>query len=262
MKVIRYVDSAGQTRQGVETVQGRFEAEGIWPNVTPTTKSAEAAKLLAPIIPTQIIGIGQNYRRHAAESNSPVPERPIVFYKNVSAVQDPDGPIRLPKLLPTGKPDYEGELAVVIGRTCRDVAEEDALNYVAGYTCANDVSARDWQREWGGSQWCKAKSFDTFCPLGPVLVGTDEIPDPNALRIKTTLNDEVVQDWGTDDMIFSVKQLIAFLSADTTLPVGTVILTGTPHGVGMGRTPPLWLKPGDRVVVEIEGIGKLANYVE
>lgn len=262
MKIVRYEDPQGRTTFGIDQGGEVFEAEGSFPNLAPSGRRAVAARLLAPLAPAQIIGIGQNYRRHAAESNSPVPEYPVVFFKSVCSVQAPGGPIRLPKILKTEKPDYEGELAVVIGRPCLNATEENAFDHVLGYTCGNDVSARDWQREWGGTQWGRAKSFDTFCPLGPVLVTKDEIPDPNALHIRTTLNGQIVQDWGTDDMIFSVRKLIAFLSADTTLPVGTVIMTGTPHGVGMGRTPPLWLKAGDIVTVEIEGIGALTNPVE
>jgi 2-keto-4-pentenoate hydratase/2-oxohepta-3-ene-1,7-dioic acid hydratase in catechol pathway len=132
---------------------------------------------------------------------------------------------------------------------------------VLGYTCANDVSARDWQREWGGSQWCRGKTFDTFCPLGPCLVTADEIPNPNALQIKTIVGGEVLQDWNTNDMIFDVPTLIEFLSGSTTLLPGTVILTGTPHGVGMARQPARWLKAGDEVTIEIEKIGKLTNPV-
>jgi 2-keto-4-pentenoate hydratase/2-oxohepta-3-ene-1,7-dioic acid hydratase in catechol pathway len=157
--------------------------------------------------------------------------------------------------------DYEGELAVVIGKKCRNVSRDEALEFVLGYTCANDVSARDWQIEWGGSQWCRAKSFDTFCPLGPYLVTADEIPNPNALSIRTTLNGATVQDWRTDDMIFDVPSLIEFLSGSTTLLPGTVILTGTPQGVGMARKPPLWLTEGDLVEISIEGIGTLSNPV-
>jgi 2-keto-4-pentenoate hydratase/2-oxohepta-3-ene-1,7-dioic acid hydratase in catechol pathway len=262
MRVVRSRTPEGRVEFGVEESGVVYRANGEFPNWTRTGERAQVAEVLAPVQPVQIIGIGQNYRRHAAESNSPVPEIPIVFFKNISSVQNPGGPIRLPRILKTNKPDYEAELAVVIGKECKDVTEEDALGYVAGYTCGNDVSARDWQREWGGTQWCRAKSFDTFCPLGPALVTPDEIPDPNALKIRTTLNGEVVQDWNTDDMIFPVRKLIAFLSADTTIPAGTVIMTGTPHGVGMGRTPPLWLKPGDTVTVEIEKIGQLTNHVE
>ena len=262
MKVVRYANPNGVELPAVETFGAYWEAEGTFPEYTASDRRADIHHLLAPVAPTQIIGIGQNYRRHAAESNSPIPEFPVMFWKSVGSVQNPDGPIRLPQVLKTTKADYEVELAVVIGRTCRNATEEDALSFVAGYTCANDVSARDWQRDWGGTQWSRGKSFDTFCPLGPVLVTPDEIEDPNALRLTTTLNGQVVQDWNTSDMIFSVPKLIAFISSDTTLPIGTVILTGTPHGVGMGRTPPLWLKPGDEVTVEIEGIGKLTNWVE
>jgi 2-keto-4-pentenoate hydratase/2-oxohepta-3-ene-1,7-dioic acid hydratase in catechol pathway len=132
---------------------------------------------------------------------------------------------------------------------------------VLGYTCANDVSARDWQKDHGGSQWCRGKTFDTFCPLGPVLVTPDEIPDPAALRIRTTVSGEILQDSPTSDLIFDVPTLIAFLSGSTTLQPGTVILTGTPSGVGMARTPPRWLQPGDVVTVEIDGIGALTNPV-
>ncbi len=150
----------------------------------------------------------------------------------------------------------------MIGRRCKNVARADALDYVLGYTCANDVSARDWQRKpWGGGQWSQAKSFDTFCPLGPVLVTRDEISDPNRLRIRSLLNDQVMQDWNTDDMIFDVPTLIEFLSGSKTLLPGTVILTGTPHGVGFARTPPVFVRPGDIVTVEIEKIGVLANPV-
>jgi 2-keto-4-pentenoate hydratase/2-oxohepta-3-ene-1,7-dioic acid hydratase in catechol pathway len=157
--------------------------------------------------------------------------------------------------------DYECELAVVIGKPCKNVSKADALSYVLGYTCANDVSARDWQKDWGGSQWCRGKTFDTFCPLGPCLVTPDEIPNPNALQIKTIVNGEVLQDWNTSDMIFDVPTLIEFLSGSTTLLPGTVILTGTPHGVGMARNPPRWLQAGDSVTISIEGIGELTNPV-
>jgi len=149
----------------------------------------------------------------------------------------------------------------VIGRAAKNVPRAEALEYVLGYTCANDVSARDWQKEGGGSQWCRGKSFDTFCPLGPCIATPDEIPNPNALRISTRVGDELVQDWSTNDMIFDVPTLIEFLSGSTTLLPGTVILTGTPHGVGMAMQPPRYLAPGETVTVEIEGIGALTNPV-
>ncbi len=152
-------------------------------------------------------------------------------------------------------------MAVVIGRECKNVLREEALSYVLGYTCANDVSARDWQKQYGGSQWCRGKTFDTFCPLGPALVTPQDIPDPNALQIKTILNGEVMQDWNTNDMIFDVASLIEFLSGSTRLMPGTVILTGTPHGVGMARKPPVFLQDGDEITIEIERIGALTNPV-
>ncbi|MEJ5170231.1 MAG: fumarylacetoacetate hydrolase family protein, partial [Fimbriimonadales bacterium] len=208
-----------------------------------------------------ILGIGLNYRRHAEETGGKVPDWPVVFLKNPASVQNPGDPIVIPRTLTTEEVDYECELAVVIGRDARNVPAAQALECVLGYTAANDVSARDWQMRRSGRQWCRAKSFDTFCPLGPCLVTRDEIPDPGSLRLGTRLNGETVQDWTTSDLIFDVPRLIEFLSADTTLLAGTVILTGTPHGVGMARQPPLWLKPGDVVTVWVDGVGELTNPV-
>jgi 2-keto-4-pentenoate hydratase/2-oxohepta-3-ene-1,7-dioic acid hydratase in catechol pathway len=213
------------------------------------------------VAPPAVLCIGLNYRRHALETHAAIPDYPVLFMKNPSAVQNPGDPIALPRHLRSDKVDYEAELAIVIGRKCRNVLRADALGYVLGYTCANDVSARDWQKERGGGQWCRAKGFDTFCPLGPRLVTPDELPQPNALRIRTLVDGEVLQDSNTGDMIFDVPALIEFLSGSTTLLPGTVILTGTPQGVGMARTPPRWLKPGDSVTVAIEGIGALTNPV-
>jgi 2-keto-4-pentenoate hydratase/2-oxohepta-3-ene-1,7-dioic acid hydratase in catechol pathway len=177
-------------------------------------------------------------------------------------VQNPDDPIVVPKFLESEEVDYECELAVVIKKACKNVIREHALEYVLGYTCSNDVSARDWQLKKGGGQWCRGKFFDTFGPLGPCLVTTDEITDPGNLNIRTILNGNVVQDSNTSDMEFDVARIIEFLSGSTTLLPGTVILTGTPPGVGMSQDPPRWLKEGDVVTIEIEGIGKLTNPVE
>jgi len=229
--------------------------------VHPTGKIVTRFTLLAPIVPPAILCIGLNYRRHAEEMNAKIPKFPVLFFKNTSALLDPGASIQIPKKLPSTQVDYEGELAVIIGKACRNVTREHALSHVLGYTVANDVSARDWQKDWGGSQWCRGKSFDTFAPMGPWMVTTDEIPDPNSLRITTKVNGETLQDSNSRDMIFDVPALIEFLSADTTLPVGTIILTGTPEGVGLGRTPQRWLHPGDRVEIEIEGIGRLENPV-
>lgn len=228
---------------------------------TPTHTPVQVEQVLAPIEPAMIWCIGLNYKRHAEETGAKLPEQPVVFAKGPNTVQHPGGLIEIPRHLASEQVDYECELAVVIGKRCKNVSPNDALDYVLGYTCANDVSARDWQIKRGGSQWSRGKTFDTFAPLGPALVTPDEIPDPNALRILTRLNGEIVQDSNTADMIFDVRQIIAFLSGSTTLLPGTVILTGTPEGVGMARTPPRWLTPGDEVTIEIEKIGALTNRV-
>lgn len=263
MKIIRYQDTQGTIKYGSQTADGSaVEIDGdVFGSYTVSTRAADVRKLLAPIAPTAILCIGLNYRRHAAEGNAPIPKWPVLFMKVPGAVQNPGDPIYLPRHLKSNQVDYECELAVVIGKACKNVSKEQALDYVLGYSCANDVSARDWQKDFGGSQWCRGKTFDTFCPLGPVLVTRDEIPNPNALQIKTVLNGEVMQDWNTEDMIFDVPTLIEFLSGSTTLQPGTVILTGTPHGVGMARKPPVFLKDGDRISIEIEAIGKLENPV-
>jgi len=207
------------------------------------------------------MAIGLNYHDHMIEMGSSAPEHPMLFMKNPACVTRPDSPILLPRTLRSEKVDFEVELAVVIGKPARNVSEEHALEYVLGYTCANDISARDWQKQWGGGQFCRGKSFDTFCPLGPVLVGTDEIKDPSTLTLTTRLNGTVMQHGHTSDMLFSVARLISFLSGDTTLLPGTVIITGTPAGVGSGRTPPVYLQPGDLLETEIPGIGTLRNRV-
>jgi len=263
MKIIRYQDPQGQIHFGAQQLDGTArEIKGdVFGTFEVTAKPAEVHKLLSPVEPKGILCIGLNYRRHAAEGNAPIPKWPVLFMKTVSAVQNPGDPIFLPRHLKSSQVDYECELAIVIGKRCKNVSRERALDYVLGYTCANDVSARDWQKDFGGSQWCRGKTFDTFCPLGPCLVTTDELANPNALAIKTILNGEAMQDWNTSDMIFDVPTLIEFLSGSTTLLPGTVILTGTPHGVGMARKPPVWLKPGDEITIEIEKIGSLHNPV-
>jgi len=263
MKIIRYQDSQGNIRHGALMPDGsaqRLKGD-LFASPQPTGEPADVAKTLAPLAPAQILCIGLNYRRHAEETGAKLPEKPVLFVKGVNTAQNPEDPIYLPRGLRSDKVDYECELAVVIGKGCKNVSRENALDFVLGYTCANDVSARDWQIERGGGQWCRGKFFDTFCPLGPVIVTPDELTDPSGLRIATSLNGETVQDSSTADMIFDVPALIEFLSGSCTLVPGTVILTGTPEGVGMGRKPPLWLKPNDEVVIEIEGIGSLRNPV-
>jgi 2-keto-4-pentenoate hydratase/2-oxohepta-3-ene-1,7-dioic acid hydratase in catechol pathway len=263
MKIIRYLDPQGRSGHAAQQPDGTALAIAgdIWGEHWATSRLVEVASLLAPIQPLAIVCIGLNYKRHAEETKAAIPPHPVVFMKLPNAIQHPGQPIFLPTHLQSSKVDYECELAVVMGKAAKNVRREDALNYVLGYACANDVSARDWQKHGGGGQWCRGKTFDTFCPLGPALVTADEIPNPNSLGIKTILNGQTMQDSNTSDMIFDVPTLIEFLSGSTTLLPGTVILTGTPHGVGMARNPPVWLRPGDTVEVEIEKIGRLANPV-
>ena len=219
-----------------------------------------AVKLLAPCAPSKVVAVGLNYRDHAREMGFPVPGEPILFLKPPTAVIGPGEAIVYP--VSSGQLDYEAELGVVIRDRVRAIGPEEAPDHILGYTCANDVSARDWQIKRGGGQWCRGKTFATFCPLGPCLVTADEIPDPNTLGIKTILNGQAMQDWNTNDMIFDVPTLIEFLSGSTLLLPGTVILTGTPHGVGGARKPPVFLKHGDTVTIEIEKIGSLTNPVQ
>lgn len=218
--------------------------------------SEEEVQLLAPVAPPNVIAIGLNYREHARETGAALPERPVVFLKATSAVTGPAAPIRLPALAPS-KVDLEAELAIVIGKTARNIGEEDVDEYVLGYTCGNDVSARDCQLELD-VQWARGKSFDTFCPLGPWI---ETELNPDNLGIRSTIDGTTLQESRTRDMIFSCRQLVSFLSRCMTLLPGTVILSGTPPGVGMARHPPVYLKDGNEVAVAIEGIGTLANPV-
>jgi 5-carboxymethyl-2-hydroxymuconate isomerase len=214
-------------------------------------------RLLAPIPrPGKVIAIGLNYMDHCREQNVKVPDRPIVFAKFTTAVVGPGDEIAWDPAV-TDEVDYEVELCVVIGRMARRVTEADALGYVFGYTAANDVSARDLQ--FSDKQWVRAKSLDTFCPLGPAIVSADEVPDPQALKLRAEVNGQVLQDSTTAEMIFGVRTLIATLSRAFTLEPGDVILTGTPDGVGVFRKPPIFLRDGDVVAVEVERIGRLEN---
>lgn len=264
MKVFAFTDA----RTGRRT-QAAPQADGGWREVElrdgrfrSTDRVVTPGTPLPCVLPTAIFCAGVNYADHAKEFGSHQQPHPTIFMKSPASVAADGQAVRLPRFLRSDKVDYEGELAVVIGRDCRNVTPDEALAYVLGYCCANDVSARDWQKEWGGTQWSRGKSFDTFCPLGPCLVTTDEIPDPQQLRLRFRLNGEVRQDAHTSSMQFGVARLIAFLAGSSTLPAGSVILTGSPAGVGMARTPPSWLRPGDRMEVEIDGIGVLRNPVE
>lgn len=263
MRIFRYLDQAGamgfgrfdeqgQTFRILKKDDGDFEVTDD--RITPF-------QLLTPIDFRCIYGVGLNYKAHAKEIGREMPKHPMIFMKAPTSIQNPGDPIVIPRFLRSDKVDYEGELGVVIGRPCKNVKPEEALSYVLGYTCANDVSARDWQKEKGEGQFCRGKSFDTFCPSGPCLTTADEIPDPSKLVVRTFVNDEKMQESSTDDLIFDVPTLISFLSGSTTLLPGTLILTGTPSGVGEARDPKRFLVPGDEVTVEIDGVGLLTNPV-
>ena len=216
--------------------------------------------ILPPVDPPAIYCIGLNYADHAKEVNMEQPRYPLVFMKPVTALTGHNNAIVIPTVASDPpEVDYEAELAVVIGRTAKNVEEDEAMDYVLGYTIANDVSARRWQGKRGGGQWTRGKGFDTFLPLGPYLVPKSEIPDPHKLRIRTTVNGDTVQDGTTANMMFTIPKLIAFLSQSTTLLPGTVICTGTPAGVGYTRN--VYLQRGDVVAIHIEGIGTLINSV-
>jgi len=219
---------------------------------------AATALLHAPIHdPQKIICVGLNYRDHAHESKMPIPKEPVLFSKFPSALIGHGEPIILPKV--SSKVDYEAELVIVVGRRGRRIAEHAAMDYVAGYSVGHDVSARDWQLEKDGKQWMVGKTFDTFAPVGPTLVTRDEVPDPHALGIRLRLNGKPMQSSNTEQMVFSVAQLIAYLSVVFTLEPGDLIFTGTPPGIGHARTPPIYLKAGDVAEVEIDSLGVLRN---
>jgi 2-keto-4-pentenoate hydratase/2-oxohepta-3-ene-1,7-dioic acid hydratase in catechol pathway len=205
----------------------------------------------------KIICAGMNYRDHAEETGLAVPERPVLFAKWPNALIGPGEPIVLPSL--TAEVDYEAELGVVVGRRSRDLEVGEALAAVAGYVCVNDVSARDLQ--FADGQWTRAKSLDTFCPVGPRLVPAADVPDPQALRIRCLVNGQPLQDSTTANMVFGVAELVAYASRGMTLEPGDLIATGTPAGVGFTRKPPIFLRAGDEVTVEIERIGALTNPV-
>ena len=259
-KYVRF-ESNGKTACGIvngETIDildRNFLEEGA----QPTGEQVKLAdvKLLSPVVPPNIICIGLNYKPHAKEFGAAkLPELPLIFIKTTTALTGPDEPIILPKIAPDHV-DYEGELVIIIGKTAKNVSEEDADQYIFGYTVANDVSARDVQTKID-TQWARGKSYDTFCPLGPAAVTG---LDGDRLDIQTRLNGEIMQDSNTENLIFSVRYLVSFISHNMTLLPGTVILTGTPSGVGFKRNPPVYLKPGDVIEVEVENIGTLKNTV-
>lgn len=218
---------------------------------------ASQARLLAPVDPPQLVAIGLNYRKHAEETGAAVPTAPVVFLKGRNTVTAAGAPILLPEMAPA-EVDYEAELVIVIGKTAKHIAEADVDQYILGYTCGNDVSARDCQHRYD-KQWARGKGFDTFAPMGPHIV-TDI--DPQNLRIRAILNGQVMQDSNTADMIFSCRYLVSYVSRCMTLYPGSVIMTGTPSGVGASRKPQVFLRAGDEVTVDIENVGSLTNPVQ
>jgi 2,4-didehydro-3-deoxy-L-rhamnonate hydrolase len=250
-EAVKYPDTIQKLKKAVELIEKERH------NVAPSFHSESAVRVGLPLIPRNIICVGLNYKDHALEGGRELPSQPMLFAKWASCLIGSGEPIVLPP--DTQEVDYEAELAVVIGRQCKSVSTEDALDFVMGYTCMNDVSARDFQR--ADKQFTRAKSQDTFGPLGPYLVTPDEIDDPQALSIRCILNGQVMQDASTSKMIFSVRELIAFISRGITLMPGDVIATGTPNGVGFARKPPVFLRAGDEISVEINNVGTLTNRV-
>lgn len=272
MKLVRYSVEGGDAKIGYvegDEVHGlggssmlEYIEHGRSADRQPGTESVplDDVRLHAPVDrPSKIIGIGLNYSDHAAETGADIPEKPIVFAKYPNTITNPGDAIRIPAI--TEQADYEAELAVVIGHPARHVEPDDALDHVFGYMNANDVSSRDLQFSEGG-QWTRSKSLDTFAPIGPYLVSREDVPDPQNLSIKATLNGEVMQEGTTEKMIFPVAEIISFLSKGMTLEPGDIILTGTPPGVGTARDPQVFLKDGDEVTIEVEGLGALTNPVE
>ena len=264
MKIARLLTEEGKICLGsIETdrpEEARIVRGDLFGKLEITKQRDRIGRLLSPLVPPNILAVGLNYGGHAEETKISKPENPVLFIKATTSVIGLDELILLPLAGPD-QVDYEAELAIIIGRKAKNVSREDALRCVLGYTCANDISARDWQIDKQKKQWARGKSFDTFCPLGPCLVTRDEIPDPNSLRLRAILNGQVMQDSNTSEMIFDVQSLISDLSRSLTLLPGTVILTGTPEGVGFTRKPPVFLREGDTITVEIEKIGNLTNKV-
>mmetsp|Transcript_52432 Transcript_52432/g.125275 ORF Transcript_52432/g.125275 Transcript_52432/m.125275 type:complete len:282 (+) Transcript_52432:71-916(+) len=264
VRFAQFEDDKGAVSYGIAQKDGSLTyAEGcpFAGTMKDTGRKATVKRHLAPVTPPAVICIGLNYRSHADELKLPYPTNPVVFLKPTTTVTGHKAEIVKPKA--TEKMDYEVELAVIIGKTCKDVPVDKALDYVLGYTCANDVSTRDWQKmpHIAGSQWSRSKMFDNFAPLGPVAVTKEDLPDPHKLQVRTFVNGAKMQDANTSDLIFRVDEIVSFLSIGCTLQPGTVILTGTPFGVAEGRDPPPFLKPGDKCIVEIEGIGSLENTI-
>lgn len=264
VKILRFVSSDGEVCHGSpagDTLETAYLISGdIFGDFTVTSSRIPVKKILPPVSPPNILALGLNYRKHADETGIRYPDIPVLFLKSTSSVIGHGDPVVLPTA-GAGEVDYEAELGIIIGKETRNVSTGTAMEYILGYTCVNDVSARDWQIKKQKKQWARGKSFDTFCPAGPCLVTSDDILNPNDLRIQCIVNGDVLQDSSTSDMIFDVPAIVSDLSRSMTLLPGTLILTGTPEGVGFTRRPPVFLKDGDTVSVTIEKIGTLTNPV-
>lgn len=265
MKIIRFITQRDDCLYGAFDPavpgQARIIDGDILGSFTLTERTVNVKKILPPIDPPNILALGFSYGKHAGETDSKAPESPVLFLKTTTSLIGPGDTILLPKAGPD-EVDYEAELAIVIGKRAKNVSPKEAMDYILGYTCANDVSARDWQMRKQKQQWARGKSFDTFCPLGPYLVTKDEVPDPDNLRIQSILNGKVMQDSNTSDLLFNVAQIVSDVSQSLTLLPGTVIMTGTPEGVGFVRKPPVFMRPGDVITILIEKLGELTNPVD
>ena len=264
MKIVRFRSQSGQVLYGALDPDipdhARIIEGDIFADSNITDRVEHIAVVLPPVSPPNIIALGLNYGRHAKETGLQSPEIPVMFLKGTNSVIGHGAPIILPSAGPS-EVDFEAELAVIIAKPARNIHRDNVSEYVLGYTCGNDISARDWQIHKQHNQWARGKSFDTFCPIGPYLVTTDEIISPDCLNLRSILNGEVMQDSNTSDMLFDIPAIISNLSCSMTLLPGTVILTGTPDGVGFTRTPPVFLRDGDIITISIEKIGELSNSV-
>ncbi|MHB8138757.1 MAG: fumarylacetoacetate hydrolase family protein [Smithellaceae bacterium] len=262
MKIIRFASTEKEVLFGIYSPDRPDFAKIIEGDIlgayTITSREAKISQWLPPIVPVNILALGINYKKHGDETAMSYPDQPILFIKATSSITGHNSHIVLPAAGPD-RVDYEAELAVVIGKSAKNIRPGQAMDYIFGYTCANDVSARDWQFDKQKGQWTRGKSFDTFCPLGPWIVTKDEVSDPNDLGIRCLINGQAVQESKTSEMIFNIQTIISNLSQSMTLLPGTVILTGTPEGVGFTRRPPRFLQAGDVISVEIENIGTLTS---
>ena len=262
MKIYRIETCSGDAKWAYsENFKDFYLLNGSLKGFTETTEAVTAKKILPPVIPPAVYIIGYNYAKNVEQARAAAGSHPVVVMKAISTIIATGDSIDLPDSATSEQIDYEGELAIVIGKQAKNVPVNSASEFILGYTIANDVTARDWQQGGAGNQWVRAKNFDTFCPLGPAIVTADSLNLDNGLMIRTWLNKELRQEDTTASMIFTIEELVAHLSVSNTLLPGTVILTGTPAGTGKQQDPPTYLKTGDSITIEIEGLGVLENTV-